>query len=148
MIAAQETLVRNPEVAHAGLVADCLGYRFAPEPNDADAVSAEQREHDERFFTQISSLCDSEWLARLLADHTRYDHREAIEGINVPTLVMAGRRTGCFPLEGMHETVRRVGKNRPGLATWSVFDSGHWLFYEEPERFNREIIDFVQRCTK
>lgn len=147
MLAAQETLVRDPEAAHAGLVASCLGYRFAPEPSDAAAISTEQREHDERFFTQISALCDPEWLARLLADHTRYDHREAIEAIDVPTLVMAGRRTGCFPLEGMRETVRRAEKNRPGLATWSVFDAGHWLFYEEPERFNKEIVDFARRCT-
>jgi len=29
-----------------------------------------------------------------------------------------------------------------------VFESGHWLFYEEPERFNRELLEFVERCTR
>ncbi|EFQ35213.1 uncharacterized protein GLRG_10357 [Colletotrichum graminicola M1.001] len=106
------------------------------------------RRQDEPFFTGISALCDPAWLARLLADHTRYDHREAIEAISVPTLVMAGRRSGCFPLEGMLETVRRVEKARPGLAKASVFESGHWLFYEQPERFNSEIVEFVGQCSK
>ena len=147
MRAAQEALVRDPGAARAGLVADCLGYRVAAEAGDAVTALSEEADRDERFFTQISAQCDPVWLARLLADHTRYDHREAIEAIDVPTLVMAGRRTGCFPLDGMREPVRRIEKIRPGLAAWSVFDAGHWLFYEEPERFNREIVDFVRRCT-
>lgn len=149
--AAQDALLRDPAGAHANLVAECLGYRYKPEAGDIISSDQTARDDDERFFTQISGQCDPEWLARLLADHTRYDHREAIEdGIDVPTLVMAGRRTACFPLEGVRETVRLIEKNkknRPGLATWSVFDAGHWLFYEEPERFNREIVEFVKRCT-
>ncbi|KAI1102859.1 alpha/beta-hydrolase [Jackrogersella minutella] len=143
--AAQRAWIYDPLRTHAGLVRDCLGYRFAPDP-ETDDISDECWRGDEEFFTAISARCDGAWLARLLADHTRYDHREAIEDIDVPTLVMAGRRTGCFPLEGLKETVRRVETNRPGLAKLSVFDAGHWLFYEEPERFNREIIEFVDNC--
>lgn len=150
MLAAQRAWIETPDQAHAGLVSECLGYRFAPEP-EADAVRAgtEQAAKDEAFFTGISRLCDGTWLARLLADHTRYDHREAIEAITRPTLVLAGRRTGCFPLEGMRETVRRVekGSGRTDLARWSVYDSGHWMFYEEPDKFNKEIGDFVAECV-
>lgn len=145
--AAQRAWVETPEDAHRGLVRDCLGYRFAPE--DGDAVGPEQEARDEAFFTGISRLCEGAWLARLLADHTRYDHREAVERITKPTLVLAARRTGCFPLEGMRETVRRVekGSGNPSLARWSVYDSGHWMFYEEPEKFNKEIADFVADCV-
>ncbi|KAI5921235.1 Alpha/Beta hydrolase protein [Camillea tinctor] len=140
--AAQHAWTRRPDAAHRDLVRACLGYRHAPEPADGQGAAPEQARRDEDFFVRISAQCDGEWLARLLADHTRYDHREAIEDhVRGPTLVMAGRRTGCFPLEGMMETVRRVNKNRPGLAKMSLFDAGHWLFYEEPERFNREIVD-------
>jgi pimeloyl-ACP methyl ester carboxylesterase len=157
MLAAQGAWMHTPQGAYEGLVADCLGYRFAPEAGDD--TSEERKRADVDFFTGISSQCDSAWLARLLADHTRYDHREAIEGINVPVLVLAGRRTGCFPLEGMKETVRRVikGHEERGdapkaagkeVAKWVVFESGHWLFYEEPERFNTEVLDFVDGCTK
>ncbi|KAI1416361.1 alpha/beta-hydrolase [Hypoxylon sp. FL1857] len=146
MQAAQRAWIYDSAATHAELVHACLGYRYAPDP-ETDDISDERWRSDEEFFTRISARCDQAWLAKLLADHTRYDHREAIEDISVPTLVMAGRRTGCFPLEGMKETVRRVETSRPGLARMSVFDSGHWLFYEEPERFNKEIIEFVDSCT-
>lgn len=144
MLGVQRAWIETPEAAHRGLVGECLGYRFKPE--EGDAVSAEQAARDEEFFTGISRLCEGRWLARLLADHTRYDHREAVDLIGKPTLVMAGRRTGCFPLEGLKETVRRVEKGKTGLAKWSVFDGGHWMFYEEPERFNNEIVAFVKEC--
>lgn len=147
MFNAQRAWTETPEVAHQGLASECLGYRFLPE--DSDNVSPEQAAKDEGFFTGISRLCDGVWLARLLADHTRYDHREAIEEITKPTLVLAGRRTGCFPLEGMKETASRVikGSGKPGLARWSVFDGGHWMFYEEPDRFNKEVAEFVSECV-
>lgn len=141
MLAAQESWINDSAAAHVDLVRSCLGYRHAPEP--ADGVSSDQQAEDEAFFTAISAQCDQSWLARLLADHTRYDHREAIELINRPTLVMAGRRSGCFPLEGMLETARRVEKARPGLARSSVYDAGHWLFFEEPARFNKEIVQLL-----
>lgn len=141
MLAAQKFWIEDSAAAHVDLVKSCLGYWHAPQREDN--VSSDQRAEDEAFFTRISALCDQAWLARLLADHTRYDHREAIELINRPTLVMAGRRSGCFPLDGMLETARRVDKSAPGLARSSVYETGHWLFYEEPERFNREIVDLV-----
>lgn len=144
MLAAQRAWMSDPVEAHRGLVADCLGYRFAP--RDGDDLSPARRSRDEAFFMTISAQCNQQWLARLLADHTRYDHRESIEEITIPTVVMAGRRTGCFPLEGMAETVERVNKIRPGLAELIVFESGHWLFYEEPEKFNKAIIDFADAC--
>jgi pimeloyl-ACP methyl ester carboxylesterase len=61
---------------------------------------------------------------------------------------MAGRRSGCFSLEGMEETVRRVKKGGNEDAEMVVFESGHWLFYEEPGRFNRELLRFVERCMR
>jgi pimeloyl-ACP methyl ester carboxylesterase len=146
MLAAQDAWRNRPAEAHAGLVSECLGYRFQPLPTDS--VTPAQASEDAAFFVSISAQSDNLWLARLLADHTHYDHREACERIDVPTLVMAGNRTGCFPLEGMRETVERVNKTRSGLAAWSLFEAGHWLFYEEPERFNREILEFVGRCLR
>jgi pimeloyl-ACP methyl ester carboxylesterase len=149
LLAAQEGWVSRPEKTHRALVAECLGYRY--HPLRTDGVSDEQARQDEEFFTAVSAKCNGEWLAKLLADHTRYDHREAIEGITLPTLVMAGRRSGCFPLAGMAEIVERIRKGRGGTldgkVEMSVFDSGHWLFYEEPERFNREVLAFVKRCA-
>ena len=149
LLAAQEAWVSRPAEAHRALVQECLDYRHMPLPRDG--VSEEQARKDEELFVGISALCDGEWLARLMADHTRYDHREAIELISKPTLGMAGKRSGCFTLLGIAETVERI---RWGLnimvssAEIVVFDSGYWLFYEEPKRFNRELLAFAERCIK
>lgn len=127
-----------------------LGYRFQPSEAD-DAVTLAQRDADERFFTGESQRCDGAWLARLLEDHTRYDHRDAVEALTKPALVLAGRRTGCFPLDGLEETVRRVrqgNSDKPDLAEWVVFEGGHWMFWEESERFNEVILGFVGRCLQ
>ncbi|KIW00923.1 uncharacterized protein PV09_07666 [Verruconis gallopava] len=134
------------EQTYVGLVMSCLGYRYAPMPSDK--VTEEQKRADEDFFVAISRTCNGPWLARLLSDHTRYDHREAIEQISKPVLVMAGRRSGCFSVAGMEETVRRAKKHKGGNenAKMVVFDSGHWLFWEESERFNRELLAFVKSC--
>ncbi|KAI0129911.1 Alpha/Beta hydrolase protein [Xylariales sp. AK1849] len=149
MLAAQTSWIHDSENAYKGLVADCLGYRYAP--RSYDNVSAEKQKEDEDFFTGISRQCDPVWLARLLADHTRYDHREACEEIRVAVLVIMGERTGCFPLPGMGETIDRVTKGRmerPGksLVKRSVFDSGHWLFYEAPDLFDERLLGFVEEC--
>lgn len=150
MLGAQEDWMKNSEDAFKGLVADCLGYRYNPLPEDD--TSEERKTRDEEFFTGQSRRCNTTWLARLLADHTRYDHREACEQIRVPTWTMAGKRTGCFPLDGLKETVRRVEAghesrgNKNVVARWSEYESGHWLFWEEPERFNNEINEFLREC--
>ncbi|KAK3368392.1 Alpha/Beta hydrolase protein [Podospora didyma] len=148
LLAAQEAWISRPAETHLSLVAECLGYRHAPD--NEDNVSSEQRARDEAFFTAISAQCDGTWLARLLADHTRYDHREALEEIAVPTLVMAGWRSGCFPFAGMREIIDRIkhsGKVDETRVTVSVYGSGHWLFYEQPEQFNRDVLEFVGRCA-
>lgn len=134
------------EETYSGLVTSCFGYRFAP--STEDNVSEVRAKEDEKFFTAISRACDGTWLAKLLGDHTGYDHREAIELISKPVLVMAGKRSGCFSVDGMMETVRRAQKNevRELPAETVVFESGHWLFWEEAEKFNRELAGFVTKC--
>lgn len=130
---------------HVALVEECLGYRFQPLPSDN--ISDEQRQKDEEFFTRISAQCPSgEWLAKLIADHTRYDHREACEVITKPVLVMGGKRSGCFSLEGMEEVAKRARRGGNERCEVSWYESGHWLFWEEAERFNEEVLGFVRRC--
>ncbi|KAH8891791.1 alpha/beta-hydrolase [Thozetella sp. PMI_491] len=143
---AQRAWTQDTANAHRGLVQECLGY-YQGKPGDAP--SEERKAEDMAFFTRISAECDPEWLALLIADHTAYDHREAIELIRAPTLVMMGRYSGCFSLDGMRETVRRAnqGKNAE-VAKESVFECGHWLFYEDPERFNGEILAFVDQAEE
>lgn len=150
--AAQTAWVHDTRNAHVGLATECLGYRFRPESARPETpVTPEQSRTDEAFFTGISALCDPVWLARLLADHTRYDHRDAIREVvsQRPVLVMAGGLSGCFPRAGLLETAKIVNDVKAGGAEVSVFeDAGHWLFYEQPEKFGKEVARFVDRVTK
>jgi pimeloyl-ACP methyl ester carboxylesterase len=148
LLRAQHAWINQTQSAHLSLVQECLGYRYLPEPKDIVKEGTEQAVKDEEFFNSISAKCEPTWLAQLLADHTRYDHREAIEQISIPTLVVAGRRTGCFPIDGILETVKIVNLSHPGLAKSMIFDSGHWMFYEEPERFNNELVMFIEACMR
>lgn len=148
-LAAQEAWSSDRADAQKGLIEGCLGY-FHPSFPAHQLPSESQRQADFEFFNNISLQCpDGEWLGLLIADHTAYDHREALELVDVPTLVVMGRYSGCFTLEGLRESVRRVnlgevGKAKGGrLARESVFECGHWLFYEDAERFNREVLEFV-----
>ena len=139
---AQHAWTHERQDAQRGLIEGCLGYYH---PDSKQSVSEQQKTDDLKFFNDISSQCGSgEWLALLIADHTAYDHREALELVQVPTLVMMGRYSGCFSLDGMRESVRRIntGKERV-LAHESIFECGHWLFYEDPDRFSKELLDFV-----
>ncbi|KAK3334534.1 Alpha/Beta hydrolase protein [Neurospora tetraspora] len=148
MLGAQAAWNKASEDRHAthlALLDECLGYRFHPLPTDQ--VSEEEKKRDEAFFTAISAQCPSgAWLARLIADHTRYDHREACEGITKPVVVMGGKRSGCFSLEGMEEVVKRCRRSGNEKAEVSWYESGHWLFWEEAERFNGEVLEFARRC--
>lgn len=141
MLGAQAAWSDRLEEAARGLVGECLGYRAG---GRAGILEGEERE-DEQFFVGISRMCDGRWLARLIADHTRYDHREAIELVRVPVLVMAAERSRCFSVEGMMETARRAekGEGMEGRVFSEVFDAGHWLFYEQPEEFNQRLLKFV-----
>ena len=129
------------EETYKGLVNDCLGYRY--KPLSGDDVSEEQRKEDEDFFTSISRNCDGIWLAKLLADHTRYDHREALSLISKPIMVMMGRRSGCFSVEAQRAIGRLYQEGSGKEARMVEFESGHWLFWEEPEKFNKELLDWT-----
>ncbi|KAK4450886.1 Alpha/Beta hydrolase protein [Podospora aff. communis PSN243] len=146
MLGAQRAWIEDQHGAAIGLVGECLGYRN--QPLDTDAVSAEDAKRDEEFFVAISDQCDGSWLARLIADHTRFDHREAIERIAVPSVVMAGQRSGCFSVEGMLETARRAKKGNAmeDKVFVKIFESGHWLFYEQAEKFNACLVEFADKA--
>ena len=132
------------EETYRGLVRDCLGYRY--KPLASDGVTDAQKDEDEAFFTGISRSCDGVWLAKLLGDHTRYDHREAIGRISKPILVMMGERSGCFSLEAQRSIARfaQEGLDAGAGVTLYTFGSGHWLFWEEADKFNTDLWDWVR----
>ncbi|KAK6956250.1 hypothetical protein Daesc_001524 [Daldinia eschscholtzii] len=104
------------------------------------------------FFTPDVDPEDFEWslaqqmksspetAAALIADHVALDHRDVFPRINVPTLVFAGRGS-VFPTAAAEWIAKQTG----GRAEVFEKEEGgsHFLFWENPEKFNRILEEFL-----
>ncbi|OFZ98200.1 MAG: hypothetical protein A3H35_18715 [Betaproteobacteria bacterium RIFCSPLOWO2_02_FULL_62_17] len=63
----------------------------------------------------------------------------ALEGLNVPTLFL----TGDADLYSPPATVKLYADRIPGAAFISVPAVGHSLYWEQPETFNRTVLNFI-----
>lgn len=83
---------------------------------------------------------DPEVVLNSLKSFSEMDFRALLPQIQVPTMIMHGRHDQLYPLEAaeyMHERILN--------SKLIVFEhSGHCPNLEEPDRFNRELSDFVQ----
>ncbi|MEU1850823.1 alpha/beta hydrolase [Streptomyces sp. NPDC019990] len=102
---------------------------FATEPSDAER---------ELFLAEMAK---SPPYARsaLMADHTRYDWRDLLPTLELPSLVLVARRDRVFPWQGP----AWVGEAIPGARTVFFDRGGHALFFDEPEKFNRTVAEFL-----
>ena len=79
--------------------------------------------------------------AHLIADNIIQDWRGVIETIGLPTLVFGGEAS-------IHPTAsqRWIAETIPG-AELEIFPAGeggsHFLFYENPSRFNARVVNFL-----
>lgn len=151
----QQTLERNPDEAYLGTIHGCLGYRYDPRPGDPTTDDKAWRE-EESFFLQIARLGDPWWYGKLMADHTAIDWRDSIAhnlgpdsqgGANrTKVLVVASSRSGCFPPAGPLKVAELVngGPDKAGRAKGlNVEWGGHWCYWENPGKFNKMCLDFL-----
>lgn len=68
-----------------------------------------------------------------------YDSRERLAEIEIPTLVMWGRKDRLVPVAAAHAYMERI----PGARLSIIDDTGHMVQMERPARFNREVEAFV-----
>lgn len=74
--------------------------------------------------------------ASLLLHHNALDWRDVVRRITLPTLVVTGQKTPHMPaMIWVHEQI-------PG-SRLEVFDSGHLMFLEEPDKFNALLAEFI-----
>ncbi len=122
---------------------------------------------DREFFLSIAQRGDPDWFGKLMADHTSLDWRDSIPytfprvalGGVLPTrvLVIASNRSGCFPPAGPLHVVdlinsggeldkldALVDKDDPVAVGVTIDWGGHWCYYEDPERFNALVLDFLK----
>ncbi len=74
-----------------------------------------------------------------MTEMTYADLRSALTKVTVPALLLYGEQSKLFPSDlgaWMHEQI-------PDSELLRFEESGHCPFWEEPEKFNREVADFV-----
>jgi pimeloyl-ACP methyl ester carboxylesterase len=109
------------------MVPVCFGETYQPTPEEVEALA---REIDK---------CPPTARADILTDHSHLDWRDLFPRIRLPVLVCVGRESKPFPWQGS----AYVGKHVAGAQTVFFENSGHMPFYEEPEKFNQVVRDFV-----
>lgn len=72
-------------------------------------------------------------------------HRRAALPIRVPSLLLAGRRDGCFHPEAFALAVR-PGDYPAGVALEYIEDAGHFLHREKPGQVNELILAHLRRA--
>lgn len=98
---------------------------------------------DVEFALERGSLMSDEAASALLRDHASKDWRDVLPRLNIPALVVAAEAS-VFPAEG----ARWVSEQIPGarLVTFDKVEGGsHFMFYENPEKFNDAVENFLKR---
>jgi pimeloyl-ACP methyl ester carboxylesterase len=75
----------------------------------------------------------------IMADHTRYDWRDLLPEINLPSLVLVAREDKVFPWQGP----AWVGEHIPNAQTILFEKSSHALFLDESEKFTESVLSFM-----
>jgi len=91
------------------------------------------------FFAGEIEQCPGRVQAAIMTDHTNLDWRDLVPRITLPSLVLVGKKSKIFPWQGS----AWVGEHIPGARTVFFEESGHMLFYEEHEKFNRVVGEWV-----
>lgn len=79
--------------------------------------------------------------ARRAMSQRRFDNADLIKQIRVPVLITRGEHDPSTPDSGASDLAQRLQQ-----ATVSSYpNTGHSPFYEQAERFNMELLKFVQR---
>ncbi len=70
-------------------------------------------------------------------------HVEFLDDISVPTLLTHGAHDGVVAIDAAREAARRI----PDSTLSEYPEDGHTPFWESPERFNRELAEFVTEVS-
>jgi pimeloyl-ACP methyl ester carboxylesterase len=165
---AAELARRHPDLV-AGLLMVCSGIKIlpaerdlsgvlpsSPEPGWLDAVPAPFREHlaqavgcqtrvvGERMAAayRANGPVDEEYLRALRATGYQLSAERDLSALSVTATVAAGRRDR---IAGFRDQFRLAAGN--SAADYVLFhDVGHYLPFEQPERFRALALDWLRRC--
>lgn len=105
-----------------------LMFKEEPAPEDAAWMAAEM------------ALAPAGVASSILVDQALRDYREDLARVTVPTLVAFGRDEKLVKVAAGEDLVERL----PNARLVVFEESSHCPFLEEPELFNRTVLEFVQ----
>lgn len=129
---ALDEVVGGLQADRVNVVKDIVGNAFfaeRPDEETLDRMSANMM----KTPTSVAVM--------MLRDMASADFRDTLTRIDVPTILMYGSQSGVFPGsvgEWMRDQI-------PDAELVTFESSSHCPFWEEPERFNRVLSDFVAR---
>ena len=150
-------LLGNQRLRSAVLVDDTVHHTLhdPPPPDGARQPGESEASHQRRTFRRMASPTDPDalpeselqWMLAVLgespeslsADAKAQDFRPLCPTIDMPTLLVSGRHSGA--LQGCQYAAEHI----PGARLEVFEESQHVPFYTEAEKFNRVVIDFVNR---
>jgi pimeloyl-ACP methyl ester carboxylesterase len=90
-------------------------------------------------LTGSLSLLHEESYQKTLEASVAQDRGAPLEKIRVPTLLIAGDEDRVYPPALARDVARRI----PGAELVMVEGAGHLVNLEQPERFNKIVLDFL-----
>ena len=75
----------------------------------------------------------------LLEDHARQDWRDVVRRFPLPLLMLAGRESQVWPCEHAEAAVAGTPHGRALV----IEDAGHAISFDQPDRFNEALLDFL-----
>jgi pimeloyl-ACP methyl ester carboxylesterase len=120
-------------VAPMPIIASRVAQSLFPGPAQAELRAA-----------AVASLARNDKRAYVAAMRAvaRFDARRRLAQVRCPTLVMAGAGDTTVPRAAAELLRRRI----PNARLLVVPDSGHATPYDQPDLFNRLVLEFVSRC--
>jgi 3-oxoadipate enol-lactonase len=94
----------------------------------------------EELVQSIDKIRDESYRKTLEASVAQ-DRDAPIENIRVPTLIVAGEQDKVYP----PELARGMAQRIPGAELATMKGAGHLANLEQPEEFNRILLDFLKR---
>lgn len=71
------------------------------------------------------------------------DHWNEFRALSVPTLVIRGAQSA----ELSRETFEKMGRANPRVELVEIADAGHWVHYDQPEKFVEALKSFAMKST-
>jgi len=123
----------------------CADLTYAERANAEGTIHAchhqSPKEEDVQFLADEIMKCPARVKIEIMRDHTNLDWRDYLPQIAIPTLVLVAKNSAVFDWEGS----AYVGENVQNGRIEFFENSGHMLFWEEPDRFNQLVAEFVNQ---